>query len=158
VNATLRDEALDRECAVFCRYLIGQEPNEYVKEKYRAGHRAGSLWSGGGCRADAFLVKVAGIGPWSTKIIDAYARIFRPCSTVRKKLVLLLAILESSAPTHAYLDAVDSGAVPLLFLRLVHRCVIFALVLTVGVLLIFPVELALRGNVKRLFLSVPRNG
>jgi hypothetical protein len=158
VNAGLSDEALDRECAVFCRYLIGQQPNEYVKEKYRAGHRAGSLWNGGECSADAFLVKVAGIAPWITKLVDSYARVFRPSSTVRKKLVLLLAILESCAPTHAYLDAVDSGAVPLLFLRLICRCVIFVLVLTLGVLLLFPVELALRGNVKRLFLWAPRNG
>ena len=63
--------------------------------------------------ADGFLVKVAGIGPWSTKIIDAYTRVFRPFSTVRKKLILLLAILESCAPTHAYLDSVDSGSIPL---------------------------------------------
>ena len=154
----LRDNALDRECAVFCRYLIGQEPNEYVKKKYRAAHQLGSLQSGGQCRADAFLVKVASIGPWSTKIIDAYTRIFRPFSTVRKKLVLLLAILENCAPTHAYLDSVDSGSIPLLLLRFVNRCVIFALVVVVGVLIILPAELMLRGNVKRLFLWLPRNG
>ena len=154
----LRDNALDRECAVFCRYLIDQEPNEYVKKKYRAAHQLGSLQSGGQCRADAFLVKVASIGPWSTKIIDAYTRIFRPFSTVRKKLVLLLAILENCAPTHAYLDSVDSGSIPLLLLRFVNRCVIFALVVVVGVLIILPAELMLRGNVKRLFLWLPRNG
>lgn len=142
--AVLRDDVLDRECAVFCRYLIGQEPNEYVKEKYRAAHEGGSLRHTGECRADAFLVKVAGIGPWSTKIIDAYTRVFRPLSTVRKKLVLLLAILESCVPTHAYLDDVDAGSVPLLFLRFVNRCVIFALAVTVGVLIILPAELMLR--------------
>lgn len=156
--AVLRDNALDRECAVFCRYLIGQEPNEYVKKKYRAAHQACSLRNGGECRADAFLVKVASISPGSTKIVDAYTRIFRPFSTVRKKLVLLLAILESCAPTHAYLDSVDAGPTPLLFLRFVNRCVIFALVVMVGVLIILPAELMLRANVKRLFLWLPRNG
>lgn len=157
--AVLRDNALDRECAVFCRYLIGQEPNEYVKKKYSAAHQARSLRNGGGeCRADAFLVKVASIGPGSTKIIDAYTRIFHPVSTVRKKLVLLLAILESCAPTHIYVDSVDAGPTPLLFLRFVNRCAIFALVVMVGVLLILPAELILRANVKRLFLWLPRNG
>ena len=156
--AVLGDNALDRECAVFCRYLFGQEPNEYVKIKYRAAHQAGSLRNGGECRADAFLVKVAGIGPWSTKIIDAYTRIFRPFSTVRKKLVLLLAILESCAPTDAYLDSVDSGSIPLLFLRFVNRCIIFAMVVLVGVLVVLPAELMLRANIKRLFLWLPRNG
>lgn len=156
--AALRDTALDRECAVFCRYLIGQEPNEYVKEKYRAAHQAGPLRHAGECRSEAFLVKVAGIGSWSTKIIDAYTRVFRPFSMVRKKLVLLLAILESCAPTHAYLDAVDADPVPLLVLRFVNRCVIFALAVMVGVLFVFPAELMLRANVKRLFLWLPRNG
>jgi hypothetical protein len=156
--AALPDNTLDRECDVFCRYLIGQEPNNYVQEKYRKAHQQGCLRSGSECNADAFLVRVAAMGAWSTKIIDAYTRVFRPFSTVRKKLVLLLAILESCAPTHAHLDAVDGGSVPLLFLRFVNRSVIFVLAVMVGVLLVFPAELLLRGNVKRLFLWLPRNG
>ena len=39
----LRMSRLDRECVVFCRYLIGQEPNEYVKRKYREAHQAASF-------------------------------------------------------------------------------------------------------------------
>lgn len=153
--ADLRDNILDRECAVFCRYLIGQEPNEYVRRKYRAAHQTGVLRDQA---EDMFLVKVAGIGPWSTKLIDVYARCFRPFSLVRKKLVLLLAILESCAPTHAYLDAVDSNSIPLLLLRLFQRCLTFALVVVVGVLIILPADLILRKNVKRLFLWLQRNG
>lgn len=156
--AALRDNALDRECTIFCRYLIGQKPNEYVKKKYRAAHQASSLRNSSECRADAFLVKVAGIGPWSTKIIDAYTRVFRPFSLVRKKLILLLALLESSAPAHGYLDRVDEGPNPVLFLRFVFRCMVFGLVLMVGVLVIFPAELILRGSAKHLFLWLPRNG
>jgi hypothetical protein len=151
------DARLDRECVVFCRYLIGQEPNEYVKKKYRAAHQAASLRNSGESRADAFLVTVASIAPGTTKIIDAYTRIFRPYSTVRKKLILLLAILESCAPTHGYLDSVDASSIPLLLLRLVSRCVIFALAVVCGVLIVFPGELMLRGNPRRLFLWLPRN-
>ena len=97
--------------------------------------------------------------PGRTKIIDAYTAIFRPFSTVRRKLVLLLAILESCAPTHAYLDSVDvelhSVVVPAICSS---RCVIFALIVMVGVLIILPAELMLRGNARRLFLWQPRNG
>jgi hypothetical protein len=154
----INSEALDRECSVFGRYLIGQEPNAYVKQKYRVAHQTSSLRVGPGDAADAFLVKVAAIGSWSTKIIDAYTRVFRPFSTVRKKLVLLLAILESCAPTHAYLDAVDSNSIPLLFVRFIQRGITFALILLVGILVILPAELMLRSKVKRIAFGLPRNG
>jgi len=150
--------ALDRECTVFCRYLIGQEPNEYVKKKYRTAHQIGLLRNGRECPADAFLVKIAGIGSWSSKIIDTYTRIFRPFSTVRKKFVLLLAILESCAPADAYLDSVDSSSIPLLLVRFIQRCLTFVCIILVGILLILPAEFMLRRNVKRLFLWLPRNG
>jgi len=156
-TARLDDHTLDRECTVFCRYLIGQEPNDYVKQKYRAAHRTSPLGDAGDA-ADAFLIKVAGIGSWSTKIIDAYTRVFRPFSILRKKLVLLLAVLESCAPTHAYLDSVDSSSIPLLFLRLVQRCLIFVLLVIVGVVVILPVELILRGSAKCFVFWLPRHG
>jgi len=150
--------ALDRECAVFCRYLIGQEPNEYVKKKYRAAHKTGFLRGERTYPTDSFLVKAAGIGPWSTKIIDAYTRLFRPFSTVRRKLVLLLAILESCAPTHTYLDSVDSNSIPFLFVRFIQRCLTFALIVIVSIVVILPVELMLRASVKCLVLWLPRHG
>ena len=107
-TAVLDDKILDRECSVFSIYLIGEPPSEYVKRKYREAHQTGLLLDAAAQPAEDFLVRVASIGPWSAKIIDAYTRIFRPFSTVRKKLVLLLAILESCAPSHARLDSADS--------------------------------------------------
>ncbi len=152
-------KTLDRECSVFCRYLLGQEPNEYVKKKYREAHQSRSFNRGEHSDpGDGFLVKIARINPWSAKIIDAYSRVFRPYSTIRKKLVLLLAILESCAPTHGYLDSVDSNSIPLLALRLVQRCLTFALILMVGIGVILPVELILRGSTKCLVLWLPRHG
>ena len=133
---------------------------ERVREKKVSGQRIKPDLCGTAaeCPADDFLVKVAGIGPWSSKIIDAYTRIFRPFSTVRKKLVLLLAILESCAPTHACLDSVDSSSVALLFLRLIQRCLTFVLILLLGILVILPAELMLRWPVKRIAAWMPRNG
>lgn len=146
---TVDSNVLDRECAVYCRYLVGQEPNEYVKQKYRAAHQSGLLRSERAHPADAFLVKIASIAPWGTKIIDSYTRLFRPLSMVRKKLVLVLAILESCAPSDAYLNSEDSDSIPLLCLRLVQRCTSFVLVVLVGILVILPADLTLRGRVKR---------
>ena len=154
----LRDNALDRECAVFCRYLIGQEPNEYVRRKYRTAHETEFMRSERTYPTDGFLVKVASNGPWSTKIIDAYTRVFHPFASIRKKLILLLAILESCGPTDTYLDSVDSNSAPLLFLRFVQRCLTFALIVIVGIVVIFPFELMLRVSKKYLVLWLPRHG
>ena len=147
--AALDDKTLNQECSVFSIYLIGQPPSEYVKRKYRAAHQTGSLLGAAAQPAEDFLVRVASIGPWSTKIIDGYTRIFRPFSRVRKKLVLLLAILESCAPTHLYLDSADSSSILVLLLRLVNRCLTFVLIVVLGIFLILPAEWILRGKAKR---------
>ena len=157
-TAELDDKTLNRECSVFSVYLIGEPPSEYVKRKYRAAHQTGCLLGAAAQPAEDFLVRVARIAPWSAKIIDAYTRIFRPFSTVRKKLVLLLAILESCAPTHAYLDSVDSNSLALLFVRFIQRGVTFAIILLVGILFVLPAELVLRASVKRIAFWLPRNG
>lgn len=151
-------KTLDRECSVFCRYLIGQEPDDYVKGKYREAHRHAALAHVDPSNPlDSFLVKIAGISPWTTKVIDVYARVFRQSSLVRRKLVLLLAILESCAPFHVWLDSVDSNTIPLLFLRLLHRCLTFALLLVVAVLVIFPLDLVARRSAKLLVVWLPRH-
>jgi hypothetical protein len=156
-TAVLDDKILNRECSVFSIYLIGEPPSEYVKKKYREAHQTGLLLDVAAQPAEDFLVRVASIGPWSVKIIDVYTRIFRPFSTVRKKLVLLLAILESCA-SHARLDAADSSSILVLLARLVNRCLIFVLILALGILLILPAEWLLRGKAKRFALSPRPNG
>ncbi len=152
-------KTLDRECGVFCRYLIGQTPNDYVRRKYREAHRCPPFSRGNPLTsADKFLVQIARFGPWSTNIIDAYTRVFRPFSTIRKKLVLLLAILESCAPTYVCVDSVDSSSIFLLFLRFVQRCLTFVLLVIVGVVVILPVELMLHGSARWRLFWLPRHG
>jgi len=157
-TAVLDDKTLNRECSVFSIYLIGEPPSEYVKKKYREAHQTGSLLDAAAHPAEEFLVRVATIAPWSIKIIDVYTRIFRPFSTIRKKLVLLLAILESCAPSHARLASVDSRSILVLLARLINRCLIFVLILALGILLILPAEWLLRGKTKRFALSLRPNG
>jgi hypothetical protein len=152
------DQTLNRECSVFALYLIGEPPSEYVKNKYRQAHQTGSLPGVAAQPEEEFLVRVARIAPWSAKIIDGYTRIFRPFSTVRKKFVLLLAILESCPPAHKYLDSVDSSSILVLLVRLANRCLTFILTVVVGIVFILPAELICRGKTKRIALKQLRHG
>src|SRR5215469_11013096 len=99
---------LERECSVFTQYLCAFDPTPYVTEKYVDFHqRLGAALGGDGF--DQFLVRTAARSPFWTKIADSYARIFRPNSPLRKKLVLVLGLLECSPPSFEALDAVPSG-------------------------------------------------
>jgi hypothetical protein len=158
-ESVLDVKVLERECSVFCRYLIGKEPNDYVQRKYREAHRSPPLahidYSN---PSDSFLVKLARISPWNTKLIESYARVFHQSSLVRKKLILLLAILESCAPTDSYLDSVDSTFIPLFFLRSLQRCLTFALLVVLATLVILPLELAVRSGAKLIVVWSLRHG
>ena len=150
---------LDRECSIFCRYLIGQAPNDYVSKRYRDAHRSYPFTnSGSSGLSEDLLMKIARTSPWCARIIDIYSRFFQPFSVIRKKLVLLLAILESCAPTHFYLDSVDSDLISLLPLKLVLRCLTFAILLLVVILTILPLQLVVRGGANVIRLWLPSHG
>jgi len=152
-------DALDRESLVFCRYLVGEKPNDYIQMKYREAHRNHSLASQDpSTSAEDLLVRIARISPLATRIIDSYTRVVHPISLVRKKLVLLLAILESSAPTHKYMDSVDAISIPAFLLRSIQRVLSFALLSTVAILVVSPLDLAVRGSAKFGVSWLPRNG
>ena len=94
---------LEHECEVFGSYLINQKPNEYVLEKYQEGHQKGEMSKVPATGSfDRLLLTIAGINPFFTKLTDLYSRLFFKGSILRKKLVLLLAILECSTPAHHY--------------------------------------------------------
>jgi hypothetical protein len=152
------DVTLDRECSVFCRYLIGDEPNDYVKRKYREAHRSVSWSRRGTSSSDELLVSIARIGAPTSHVIDAYARVFRPASLIRKKLILLLAILESCAPSHRYLDSVDSNSLAIFALKSILHFASFVLAVGLGGLVVFPMELAVRGTAKLNGLLMPGHG
>src|SRR5512136_1723937 len=96
------------ECNVFCGYLINQKPNNYVLTKYCQAHRLGGRYKGDNARTfDRMLTQIAGVNPFLTGLADSYARFFCKSATLRKKLVLLLAILESCGPTCRCFDMPD---------------------------------------------------
>ena len=152
------DQVLDRECSVFSIYLIGQAPSDYVKQKYRMAHRSLAMHLSSPHAAEYLLVRVATAGPWGARIVDGYVSVFRKYSVVRKKFVLLLAILESCAPAHQYLDRPDSVAAPILALRLIGRCLAFLVAFAFGIFLLCPVDLMLRWKAQRVASQLKYDG
>ncbi len=139
---------LDRECRVFCRYLIGRPPGLETSATYARYHAAlGQRLTGDGF--DRLLVTVARLSPVLAQPADAYARFFRPRGLLRKKLVLLLAILESCYPSHQQVDAVDACGDFRLACRVLLSVLVAGISLAVGVICFLPCQL-LHAGLRRL--------
>lgn len=141
-------DVLERECEVFCRYLSGAAPSEYVRAQYAAAHAVGVIDpEGGSTRFERSVVALARSGPFVTRLLDSYSRVFANGALLRRKLVLLLAVLEVRSP-HA--EAIDtptgSSSFPML-LVMAWLGLRFALSVVVGALALLPVRVwcAVRG-------------
>lgn len=99
VSGSTRERALDRECALFCRYLIGESPDPYVIEWYGRAHTSRPDLFTPASGAEAPLLAVAHRGRAWTRMADAFSRVVLPGSILRRKLALLSAILECSPTT-----------------------------------------------------------
>jgi hypothetical protein len=133
---------LNLECVRFARYLTKQAVTPYVLDKYRDAHaRHPRLDAATAPRFDRLLVAVArahGLGAW---LVDTYTAVFLKPAIIRQKWVLLVAILESTAPTSAIFDAPDSGTRGALFLWLAGRGAAFAFGLGLSAIIFLPVHL-----------------
>lgn len=96
------------ECEVFCQYLIGQSPSEYVVEQYCAALETERFQQLRNSAFDFVLGRFAIRKPFLTGLADAYCRFLRPKAALRRKLVLMLAILESTN-TSEKIDQADGG-------------------------------------------------
>lgn len=131
---------LVNECGVFTRHISGRPATARVSEQYSAAHRTlpGMEPSDG---HERWLLRVARRGPAACRIADAWARLAAPEGAFRRKLVVLLAILEVTPPYAEELDQPPGGPVPE-WLRIAASGVGFAGALAVGVVLFLPVRLA----------------
>jgi NADH dehydrogenase len=101
------DEALTREAQAFTRHLIGKEPGAEVASHYAAGVKARGLL-GSGDRFDRFTLAAAGKGGLICRLADAYCGLFHRRGLLRRRLILLMAILEQAPATHAAFDRSSS--------------------------------------------------
>jgi len=138
----MNDRALDRECLAFSAYLVKQRPGDYAMAKYREAHDVSRIVERNEDRfLDRLLVGVAVAHPIGARLVDAYTAIFYKKSSVRRKWILLLAILESCAPTHKYFDGPDAGGRVWLTARLLWQGLIFAVAFGLSVILFMPAHL-----------------
>lgn len=102
--------SLRAECQALCRYLLSVEADDYVVRSYELGVERLGIES---TRFDALLCRLATRTTFLARGADLYGRFLRPGGALRKKTVLLLAILESYGPTARHTDR-SPGAVGLL--------------------------------------------
>ena len=131
---------LVKECGVFTRHISGRPATPQVSAQYGAAHQAlpGMEPSDG---HERWLLRVARLSPGACRIADAWARLAAPRGALRRKLVVLLAILEVSPPYAEELDQ-PRGGVALEWLRIAASGLVFAGVLAIGVVLFLPARLA----------------
>jgi hypothetical protein len=132
---------LDLECGVFTRYLTGTSANDYVRQKYRQAH-AVTVQLRAASRSDDVLVAFARHGTIFAKLADSHAALLAPASLLRKKLVLLLAILETCPPYYQGIDAPVGGGPARAILRLVGNGVVSLASLAAGSIVLVPMRIA----------------
>jgi hypothetical protein len=90
------------------------------------------------------LVRWAGAGLIRARIADAYGRIFRSRGLLRRKLILMLAILENSRGFHRDFTAGGRAAPFVAVLQIAGAVTMFALALGAGVIAFGPRQLLIR--------------
>ncbi len=97
---------------MFTRYLIRADATERVQLGYARGLNSRSFLDAAPRTAqDRMLVRIAARGPFMTGLADAWARFFAPAGDLRRRLTLLLAILESTSPGEAAFEPPAGGRV-----------------------------------------------
>ncbi|MGR9107666.1 MAG: NAD-dependent epimerase/dehydratase family protein [Gammaproteobacteria bacterium] len=141
------------ECSIYTRYLADQEPDSFVQRKYAEAFETGRpLALPIASRFESLLERISRKNALSTRAVDGYCKLFYRNARVRKKLVLLLAILESRAETARSIDRPDDIAPPLLLLTFFTRIARAVLLLVFVTILFSPIRIVLNGF-ERLFGS-----
>lgn len=135
-------EALARECSVFARYLTGKGPGAYLLGWYAHAHTARPAFAPENA-FDRFLLRVAGTSPALALLADSYASFFARHSALRKKLILILGILESLPPEAGFDERIEESSPAAAILRMGARGVLFALRLALAVIVFLPFHLLL---------------
>lgn len=125
---------LGRECETLTRYLIDQSPSHGVRGGYLRAHRLAMVAPREGATvADRATLVLARRGGLWTRLADVHARFFLPDGYLRRKLVLLLALLETDAAGRSRADRIIEGGRMALFFRILWWGIVSAGLLIVSV-------------------------
>lgn len=140
--ATRRDPdapaTLARECRAFTRHLLGWPADAATLEAYRRAIATVPELAPAGPR-DRALLALARKGWMAARIADAWAALFARSSALRKRLVMLLAILESRSPTSTAIDRPLGGSSPLAIAAITGRGLVAIAVLALAIVTVSPV-------------------
>jgi hypothetical protein len=125
------DLELRREAVAFTRYLVRTEPSEALIARYCEANR--TLF-GAPAPDEARVLAFARRHAWAIPPLDASAGVLRPGSLLRKKLLVMMAILETT-PEHAPRTEPRAASLPGLVLRLGTAGIAAAFNLAVGIAL-----------------------
>jgi nucleoside-diphosphate-sugar epimerase len=135
--------ALRDECRALTAYLVGAAPSGYVEEQYaRAAHVHGLAFDEDFACFDRTTVKLARSSRLAARSADAYCGLLHRRGVLRRKLIVLSAILEHVAPTNAAFDRVETRSAALTVLSLAGYGVVSALSLLLGAAVLLPTKLA----------------
>jgi len=87
----VNDTDLRTEAHVFGRYLVGERLSEALVERYRAANQTLAAVQG-----DDEIVAYARRHPWAVPLLDAAAGLTAASSLLRKKLLVMTAIVETT--------------------------------------------------------------
>lgn len=130
---------LERECEVLTSYLIDRTPDSYIKKKYLEGNKFICVENNSDF-LDSLLIKIAHRGSFLIKLADAYTSLFYRKSLLRKKLMLLVAILECTSSTYNALDSVNETSKLCFFIRIIQKIAVFLFMLFISTIAFMPIH------------------
>lgn len=133
---------VEREFATFARYLGTSVPSPRATAAYRRAHQSAAAVRGD--RFDKWLVVLARRSSLACGLADAYARLVRPYGPLRRRLVLALAVLESSPVVHRDYDTARASAGPVAWGALLTLGIGWVLRTACAVVVLAPLQLAAR--------------
>jgi len=130
---------LARECRALTVHLTGHGPPPYVVDKYRDAHaRLARLQSGSAF--DRILVNIAVYHPLLARLADSYTAVFARGALVRRKWVLLLALLETTGSTASHFDQPDYPSLARLALSALRMAAGYTAFLALSIVTMLPLH------------------
>lgn len=144
MNGHRRLESIDdqaAECDTFTRYLCGMPADGYIRRKYEDAQLFLTPTPDDD-PVDLALLEAGRRGGFHLSSADIYARCFRPRTTLRRRLIIVLAIIENAPGTHHYLNSAADGGIIVSLIRIVQCLGATAVAMTAGILRFGPRQLA----------------
>ncbi|HEX9757602.1 MAG TPA: hypothetical protein VGB26_07345 [Nitrospiria bacterium] len=128
------------ECRVITHYLVFDVPSSEIIQRYIHGHSF--LLEGSHSEKDLALTDFVCRFSWSISYLDAWCGLFQPNSLLRKKILLMISILEAS-PCYTSFFIGEAVSLPGFFYGMARYSLQAAIKVVLGVFL-YPI--AVRGR------------